>query len=678
MRFISHRPAIARAAAAAALALIPLAPAWAQGFSTTQFVNLASSGTPTQQTYEARQNAAGEVRTLSLDDAVTVPALDFSATSTGFSQASSGYGWVKTFTQGSATMTTGSASRTVQSQSGSAATMDDAFTITCPTCIAGTVGTLAASVFATPLRALDGVATRGDHFESLGFLAGFTLSATGFPVGQEESAWGYIWGYQSNSNAGRTEDGEMAGEALGSFEVNFIFGEPLWLSLYLDTGQTSSLTSTADGGEGWSTANVDFSLSLSWKGISGLWDANGQPVTDFTALNAQGVDYALAAAVPEPGTWALMALGLALLAAFARHARKSHGAVSVDIKEPAMPKLSTWRVPAAVTAIVGALFAPLANAAQYRAAQDYVTRVPGQPDRGAVQDVAILPGLMLSYGQGNSYRDGDQFANAFSVGWSGADHGRLWAGMTADAEISVHAPLQAAEVRSTVSSSLSDDIVIQCATCAAGTLGWMNFRINYEGITSRSGQLGQPPGELGRYTADTSWGANVSLQSEGVPRPPPDPPWQYTPDTVGIQYFRLETETNGSWSVYEPPHATSGLQELSIQFAFGRPIHLDLRLYASTITAVLSDESSAPFTARSRSTIDVTSTGLYWDGITGVTDADGGVVNAYTAFGTDGVDYRQSFLRVAAVPEPGTWALMLAGLLLLGARLTQGRVGMRR
>jgi hypothetical protein len=237
--------------------------------------------------------------------------------------------------------------------------------------------------------------------------------------------------------------------------------------------------------------------------------------------------------------------------------------------------------------------------------------------------------------------------------------------------VSTQSALQGAGIRAEVTSSLSDTLVVGCPTCTAGTLGWMSFRVFYDAVTDRSGRLGQPPGEFGLYAADTTWRADALIQADGVPHLPPDPTDPVPPprtDVAHLEYFLLETNRNGHTGMSQPPRGGPGMQDVSIQFVFGQPIHLDLAISASVLTAVTSDNSNTPFTAGATSWIDL-SRSLYWDGVTGVQDADGNLVAGYTVLGNGGLDYRQSFAAAAVVAEPGTWALMAGGLLLVGVAI---------
>ena len=339
-----------------------------------------------------------------------------------------------------------------------------------------------------------------------------------------------------------------------------------------------------------------------------------------------------------------------------------------------MPTLSTstrrsWPVLIATALITGASGLPPAMAADFITGYSYQLGVSGTPDRAGQQRGPAAAGQRLLLDESSEFRNGALFNSAKVSGWSSASNGHLQATLRADAAMSTQTALQAADIRAEMTSALSDTLVVGCPTCTPGTLGWMNFRVFYDGVTSGSGHLGQPPGEFGRYSADTTWQADVLLQADGVPYQPPDPggpPWPVDYDVVHLQYFLLETRSNGGYSISQPPHTGSGMQDLWIQFVFGQPIHLDLRISASTITTVVSDNSNAPFSGSATSWIDL-SRSLYWDGVIGVQNADEQYVTGYTVSGAGGLDYRQSFAAAAVVPEPGTWALMLAGLGALGA-----------
>lgn len=102
------------------------------------------------------------------------------------------------------------------------------------------------------------------------------------------------------------------------FTIPFAFDQAINLSMVVDVlaaaSAGSSCSSVPDGvlcTTNTVTSMADFSHTVLWGGISSVKDANGQVVSQFSALSAtSGFDYA-ASAVPEPGTGALFALGLA-------------------------------------------------------------------------------------------------------------------------------------------------------------------------------------------------------------------------------------------------------------------------------------------------------------------------------------------------------------------------------
>lgn len=85
---------------------------------------------------------------------------------------------------------------------------------------------------------------------------------------------------------------------------------------------TYPLTSTGGGGLGTSADGlVDYSSTLLWGGITGVFDAFGNPIFDFTVASVSGFDYLMRPnrGVPEPGTLLLLGSLLPLVAWRRRH-----------------------------------------------------------------------------------------------------------------------------------------------------------------------------------------------------------------------------------------------------------------------------------------------------------------------------------------------------------------------
>lgn len=99
-----------------------------------------------------------------------------------------------------------------------------------------------------------------------------------------------------------------------TLNIPFTFGDLSSFSLQMWTFADTAVTAGLNGGWIQYFAESDFENTLRWGGIQGVLDAQGQPVTGWGISSLPGVDLTVAA-VPEPGTWAMMLLGIGALAA---------------------------------------------------------------------------------------------------------------------------------------------------------------------------------------------------------------------------------------------------------------------------------------------------------------------------------------------------------------------------
>lgn len=112
-----------------------------------------------------------------------------------------------------------------------------------------------------------------------------------------------------SSNASGTHVIGNGANTTMTLNIPFTWGD--WGSASLQMWTFVNLGVVASGGGGFLDhhGESDFSHTLRWGGVSAVLDANGQAVNHWTIESAPGVNLAVAA-VPEPGTWAMLAGGL--------------------------------------------------------------------------------------------------------------------------------------------------------------------------------------------------------------------------------------------------------------------------------------------------------------------------------------------------------------------------------
>jgi len=127
----------------------------------------------------------------------------------------------------------------------------------------------------------------------------------------------YDWGF--------TGDPDVA--ALYGFELPVVLGQIVTLDLSLEAKASASGWRAGLPGSALyltpvqSTAVASFGNTALWQGITSLTLNDGTPVQNWTLSSSSGFDYT--SPVPESGTWALMAGGLALLTALSRRTRSA-------------------------------------------------------------------------------------------------------------------------------------------------------------------------------------------------------------------------------------------------------------------------------------------------------------------------------------------------------------------
>lgn len=656
---------LALARVAAMLAAIA-GPASAAEFTVSYGIGTRVEGKPAQNSSGSASVAAGG----SLGDSVTITNhQDGLATSAiGISRSSAGHGWLRSFAQGSAQLWSDQPDRSTDNSLGGNASFTDTFIIDCDACAAGTVGVLSATARLVGTHREDGgfVGPAGDgegvrHAGMTSWFAGVGLSAEGVPP-PEPPPWpdpplpdpsqfqGNAWEYSLNYDGFRDQWGgtsDREGFGFSRVSVAFVFGQPIHLNMSLSTDLLAAATAgyQPGGGQAWAMSTADYTLL--WGGIDGIWSGD-QQITGFTALNAQGFDYALAAAVPEPSTWLMMLAGVGLLAAVARRSRRARtgGAITAPL----------WCAAAGLTS---------AGLVQAQAPAEFVTShsmsvsVADRPTLTIQESRSIAAGERHGVARHDS-DDGNGFgAAAHGAAWMSAGYGWVNGYSSGATRMSSPEPSSPATVMADASATMIDTFVIACPVCLPGTRGSMRFSVVLDHAYSVAGAL---PDDRGTYMSFSHWVADLRMEAAGVPIEPGPPP-QNEGVRVGQEFgYQLQTQDRRE-SVTRTDGALE-LRSLGVDFIFGEPIRLQMQLMLNTLTVAGTGEVGPA--ASWANSVSHMPGGFHWDGIDAITTATGESITDFTALNAVGVDYARAL--AAPIPEPATWLMLTFGAAALLAR----------
>jgi hypothetical protein len=256
---------------------------------------------------------------------------------------------------------------------------------------------------------------------------------------------------------------------------------------------------------------------------------------------------------------------------------------------------------------------------------------------------------------------------------SGAGHVSAYASAVANTFISTPYPFngvgQTSQSYAYSTARLDDSFSIVasgCSTCGNGTVGYMTFGVQTTGAQSGEGNITMlnPASAVGHWYSYGDWAASGSVntldpQRAGFNLVQFSKSGSLTIDSNGVRN-QVGNDTFG-FSYYTVPFLFGGINDLHLQASATAQAHA-----TGDITAGGSSVATDAYL-----TSDLLQ-GLNWGGITVLTDSNGNTVSTFTALSSaSNFDYSNAF--VASVPEPETYAMLLAGLGLLGATVRRKR-----
>lgn len=168
------------------------------------------------------------------------------------------------------------------------------------------------------------------------------------------------------------------------------------------------------------------------------------------------------------------------------------------------------------------------------------------------------------------------------------------------------------------------------------------------------------------------------------------PTWSFSATQNRYRAANSATSQTGNTTIVTPgpdfvnpsfPTAISwlGWQQITIPFTFGQGFELRVGAQCTTTGDTGVFIGGGPVTQLSGASVGAScdlSNSVYWGGISAVRAANGGVVQNFGLTSISGFDYRSASPALAAVPEPTTWILMIAGIGIVGGMGRKARCKM--